>query len=266
MTFRIVPRTEIGLPETVTNANGTPRPPLFNERWVTFHYTGVSSRGYATADVAAEVLRIQQVFSATKPFEYNYVIGQTDDESIYEFAGTFQAAHSAGENADSFGILFLNAVGEPLTATQIAKAQWLRDVLIFVGSLQVNPDQRPHRWMPDAATACPGDIIMESLPELVKPYVAPEVVLPYAPEQGMWALYPHLAKRDLRQGDTGPDVLYLNDALRLKAGQNVCGQGYNAATTRAVRNLQGYFGLKVDGWVGPQTWAIIDTLVKAGVC
>lgn len=263
MTYRIVPRTEIGLPDFVASSNGTPRPPLANERWVTFHYTGVSSRGYTTADVATEVLRIQEVFSSTKPFEYNYVIGQTEDSAIYEFAGKFQAAHSAGENADSFGILFLNAVGEPLTATQIAKAQWLRDVLIFVGSLQVNPDQRPHRWMPGAATACPGDIIMESLPELVKPYVAPAVVLPYAPEQGMWALFPHLPKREVVQGDVGPDVLYLNDALRLKASQNVCGQDFNAATTRAVRNLQGFFGLVVDGKVGPQTWGTIDWLVKS---
>jgi hypothetical protein len=174
MAFRIVPRTEIGLPAVVTGSDGvTRRQALSNERWLTFHYTGVSSRGYKEADVAREVLRIQEVFHKTKPFEYNYVIGQREDALIYEFAGKFAAAHSAGENNDSFGLLFLNAVNEPLTPTQIRKAQWLRDVLIYDGSLSRNVEQLPHREMPGAATACPGEHIMGVLAELRKPYVEP---------------------------------------------------------------------------------------------
>ena len=62
--YRIVPRTEIGLPAVVRSSNGRPRPPLHLEPTITIHYTGVSSRDYAQADVAAEVRRIQEVFSS----------------------------------------------------------------------------------------------------------------------------------------------------------------------------------------------------------
>jgi hypothetical protein len=257
MTYKIVARKEIGLPETVRSSDDTPRPPLSNERWVTYHYTGVSSRSYNTADVAAEVRRIQAEFSSTKPFEYNYVIGQADDDAIYEFAGTFQAAHSGGENADSFGVLFLNAVGEPLTPAQIKKAQWLRDVLIFTGALRAQPEQRPHQLMPGAATACPGDLIVSAMPEIVKPYTEGS---PYIPEADQWATYPSGVKPTVREGDSGSPVLYLNDVLRLKAGQTTCGDTFNSATKRGVRNLQRFFNLIVDGVVGPQTWATVDML------
>jgi hypothetical protein len=264
MTFKIVTRPEIGLPALVTNANGTPRHILHNERWVTYHYTGVSSRGYKTADVAAEVRRIQNVFSSSKPFEYNYVIGQTEDSAVYEFAGLFQAAHSAGENADSFGILFLNAVGEPLTSTQIKKAQWLRDLLIFTGRLRAQPEQRPHRFMPGAATACPGDLILSVMGELVKPYVDPNpVATRYDPERNQWAAWPTATKPFIGFSYSGSASLYLNDALRLKAGQTTCGDNFNTATKRGVLNVQRFFGLTVSGTVGPKTWAVIDMLVSA---
>ena len=168
--YRIVPRTEIGLPAVVRSSNGRPRPPLHLEPTITIHYTGVSSRDYAQADVAAEVRRIQEVFSSTKPFEYNYVIGQTNDDLIYEFAGNYQAAHSAGENSSSFGVLFLNAVREPFNCVQINKYRWLRDVLIWTQNLTPNPDQLPHKKMPGANTACPGTLGMRAMPELVKPF------------------------------------------------------------------------------------------------
>ena len=262
--FKIVTREEIGLPTKVLSSDGWPRPALFNERWVTFHYTGVSSRGYTSAAVAAEVLRIQAVFEDTKPFEYNYVIGQADDDSIYEFAGLFQAAHSGGENSESFGILFLNAINEPLTAKQIAKAQWLRDLLIYTGALRAQPEQRPHRWMPDAETACPGDLIMGSLEELVKPYVDPKpVVPPYDPARGLWAAWPEAVKPAVAFTGAGAAVLYLNDVMRLKAGQGTCGDNFNAATIRGVRNLERFFGLPIDGVVGAEIWSVVDML--AGV-
>lgn len=168
--YEIVPRNQIGLPTIVTNSNGTVRAPLNNEPIITLHYTGVSSRGYAKADVKAEVLRIQKNFSATKPFEYNYVIGQTNDTFIYEFAGKFQAAHSAGNNADSFGILFLNAVNEPLNCVQINKYRWLRDVLKYVGLLQLNAQELPHNNMRGAKTLCPGTLVRRALPDLIKPF------------------------------------------------------------------------------------------------
>lgn len=157
MTYRIMPRTEAGLPAAVTSSSGQSRQPLMNERWMTAHYTG-NNIDYTGKDAAAVTRQIQAVFSSTKPFEYNYVIGQNEDNIIVEYAGKFQAAHSAGENADSFGVLFLLGVGEDPTPTMIDKWRWLRDVLIFDGSLRPDVDQRMHYQMPGAATSCPGNI------------------------------------------------------------------------------------------------------------
>ena len=169
MTYRIVPRTEYGLPATVTNANGTPRLPLKNEPWMTAHYTGnnVDYTGKVTTEV---ILQIQRIFGKTKPFEYNYVIGQEDNDEIYEFAGKFQAAHSAGENLDSFGVLFLLGVGEEPTPRMIDKWRWLRDVLKADGSLSYNVIELPHSMMPGAATACPGEV-HRYMNELKEPWV-----------------------------------------------------------------------------------------------
>lgn len=171
MTYRIVTRTEVGLPAVVKGSSGALRPPMFNERYITAHYTGnnVDYTDKATADV---VRQIQRVFYASKPFEYNYVIGQADDDEIVEFAGKFQAAHSAGENADAVGVLFLLGVGEPLTDRMVDKWRWLRDVLIFDGVLKPGVDQRMHFQMPDAATQCPGPV-RDRWAEMLLPWSAP---------------------------------------------------------------------------------------------
>lgn len=159
--MRIVPRTEYGLPADVTSSDGSYRPYLSNPVGVVWHYTGVNV-AYRDRDVAASIRRIQAVFASTKPFEYNYVIGQADDGLVYEFAGEFRAAHSAGENDTHYGVLFLNGVGEPLTDAQIVKARWLLERL----RLPTSPDVSPHREMPGAATACPGDLIVSRLGEI----------------------------------------------------------------------------------------------------
>ena len=171
MTYRIVSRVEAGLPAEVRSSSGTLRPPLVNEPMMTAHYTG-NNIDYTDKDAAEVTRQIQRVFSTTKPFEYNYVIGQADDDAIIEFAGTFQAAHSGGENSISFGVLFLLGVGEQVTDLMIDKWRWLRDVLIYTGALRPDPDQRPHCFMPNAATSCPGLSIKARWPEFLTPWQA----------------------------------------------------------------------------------------------
>lgn len=156
--FRIVSRLEMGLPELVTRANGTPRPPLHGAYWLTNHYTG-NNVLYATRDWKEVVRQIQRIFTPTKPFQYNYAIGQADDNEIGEFAGKFVAVHSAGENHGAFGVIFINGIGEPLTPLQIRKYQWLRDVLTYDGSLSTAIVELPHHAMPGAKTACSGTSI-----------------------------------------------------------------------------------------------------------
>lgn len=172
MDFRILPRTDYGLPAEVRSSSGALRPPLHNERWMTAHYTGnsIMYRDKVTTEV---VKQIQRVYHNSKPFEYNYVIGQENNDEIVEFAGKFQAAHSAGENSEAFGVLFLLGVGEDPTPLMIEKWRWLRDVLIADGSLRPDVDQRMHKDMPGAATACPGNVA-DFWPEFLKPSSAVE--------------------------------------------------------------------------------------------
>ena len=141
---------------------------------MTAHHTG-NNIDYTGKDAAEIARQIQRVFSASKPFEYNYVIGQEDDDRIIEFAGKFQAAHSGGENGDSFGVLFLLGVGEEITDLMIDKWRWLRDVLIADGSLSPNVEQLQHRQMPRAATACPGASIIRRWPEFLPPCSQPVI-------------------------------------------------------------------------------------------
>lgn len=180
MTYRIVPRTEIGLDPVVRNSDGSVRPPLWDEPMLTAHYTG-NNIDYTGKDAGEVVRQIQQVFSTTKPNEYNYCIGQNEDDKIIEYAGKFQAAHSAGENSIAFGVLFLLGVGEDPTPTMINKYRWLRDVLIYSGHLRVNVDQRMHFQMPGAATACPGNI-KGFWPEFLKPFAPATPPAPLAPQ------------------------------------------------------------------------------------
>jgi hypothetical protein len=170
--YRMVTRAEIGLPVTVTNSNGSLRPPLRDATWLTAHYTG-NNISYVGKDVATSIRLIQQVFAKTKPFEYNYVIGLPEDDLVYEYAGTFQAAHSAGENSSAVGVLFLVGVNDQVTPTMINKWRWLRDRLASQGVTVRVVDQRMHFQMPGAATACPGNSIKFLWPQFLLPYVPP---------------------------------------------------------------------------------------------
>lgn len=148
---------------------------------MTSHYTGTNVD--YTDRVTTEVIhQIQRIFSDTKPFEYNYVIGQEANDEIYEFAGKFRAAHSAGENDTAFGVLFLLGVDEQPTELMIKKWQWLRDVLIADGSLRPDVDQRPHYAMPGAATTCHGPHLDAVWSQMLEPYEEKKVNNPEFPK------------------------------------------------------------------------------------
>jgi hypothetical protein len=172
--MRLVTRTEIGLDPVVRNSNGTKRLELIRVRYVTGHWPGTNVR-YASTDVSAFIRELDEVmWRMGKPNEYNHVIGQQDDGLVHEYAGGFVGAHSAGENPDSDGVLFLNGISEPITDAQIVKYQWLRDrVLVPYGIVRPGPDERPHGAMPGANTQCPGPTIIGAYPRLRLPYIDP---------------------------------------------------------------------------------------------
>ncbi len=151
MTNTIIPRTQLGLPARVTNINRiTPRPLLQrNLGLVLVHYTGVN-RSYATADLAKTIQSIHR----WKANEYNYVIHM--DGRVAEFAGAYRAAHCAGRNDSSYGILFLNGNSDPCTDAQVASYRWLIGCLKWTQAISNQAWQVQHGQV--AATACPGRI------------------------------------------------------------------------------------------------------------
>jgi len=69
------------------------------------------------------------------------------------------------------------------------------------------------------------------------------------------------ATKVLRFGDSGPDVVALQLALK-KIGYQLTGTGYfGSQTDTAVETFQRKVGLPVDGDVGPRTAALIDAAV-----
>jgi hypothetical protein len=81
------------------------------------------------------------------------------------------------------------------------------------------------------------------------------------PRNGKFALWPLAVKPRLGPLAQGDAVLYLQAVIFHKAGGNIAMDGqYGNQTMSRVMDLQNFFGLTVDGWVGPQTWKVVDAL------
>jgi hypothetical protein len=182
MTFKMVGRAEIGLDPVVRDSKGNPRPSLGFEPWATVHQTGVNVI-YKTRDTAQSIRDIEKWAAGQgKPNEYNYVIDQKNDDLIYEYAGAYMAAHSAGENGESIGVLFLNGNSEPITDLQIRKFRFLIHALQVFAVLSGGVTILQHYQMPGANTSCAKNVIGNRLPELRVPWeVAPAPAPPPPP-------------------------------------------------------------------------------------
>jgi hypothetical protein len=150
---------------------------------MTAHYPGwTTSSGWGelivTDSQKAKYMHDMQRYAeaAGKSYEYNYVIFM--DGCVQEYAGIYLAAHSAGENAISIGVQFVNNVEELGTDAQVYAFQWLRDVWLKKQNMVIPQLYivTPHRNMPGAATACPGDnSIMPRIQDLSRPFEAKDV-------------------------------------------------------------------------------------------
>jgi hypothetical protein len=171
-------RTYAGLPIPHSNDGTSPRPLLAPYRTqLTAHYPG-SPLGRSYAEMAGDVKKKTYVHAVQrsalangKSFEYNYFVFM--DGEVWEYAGDFLAAHSAGENADAYGVQFVNGQDDLCTDAQVTAYQWLRDIhLKSRQRVTMTAATIPHREMPGAATACPGPrAVMPRLADLRKPYL-----------------------------------------------------------------------------------------------
>jgi hypothetical protein len=190
MTVLFVPRSAWFAGTPTSNA-GTPRPRLkVPVPTITRHYTGSPPIARAATWTAEQFMPdFQRIALASgKSYEYNYVIPPRTDSSsqVWEYAGTFQAAHSQGENDVAIGVLFAIGVAnhpsyanydktkptvwEPLTDSMVEAYRWLRDRLLFdAGYALPSVAQIEHRAMPGALTACPGNSVIGRAADLLAP-------------------------------------------------------------------------------------------------
>lgn len=147
---------------------------------------------------------------------------------------------------------------DPSNATPIATSPlfgWFRDNAIAYGfSFETQSEPWHIRYVA-------GD----TLPDAVKKYEASLPKPPFDPANGKWGTYPTRTKRAAKLGDTGHRISYLEGVLKLKAGQDIktVDTRFGDKTELAVRNVQKFFNLPVDGWVGDKTWAIIDWMAQS---
>jgi hypothetical protein len=167
-TFHVRERIPLGEP---TNTSGSRRPLLrLLLPWHSVHYNGIEPRQMAYSggdgvfdtieDAFAHVRRLEEIARASgKPYEYNTLIPVMADPQaahVIAYADEYQAAHSAGENADAHGTQFMAGIGQRLSPGAIHAMRWWHAVLLATGRLAPGVGLTRHRDMPDAATACPG--------------------------------------------------------------------------------------------------------------
>lgn len=97
---------------------------------------------------------------------------------------------------------------------------------------------------------------------IVAPAPPPAPWPPFDPVQGKWGLYPVAVKPIIKEGAQGTNkdlVRYLQGVILVKAGGAIVVDGiFGPQTTKRVKDFQKFFGLHIDGIVGPKTWAAID--------
>lgn len=171
--FNLIPRDAVWPHEVPTNSNGTLRAPVERPaKYNTAHHTGAGEWA-DFYDTVPEVRYIQMYAQhAKKPWEYNWIIDT--EGNVVEYAGFYQAAHSGGENHNSYGILLLlnSQIERPTQAQILAFRQlvwWLKEL----GYTNYMTLILPHQRMPGAKTACPGLYVMASWSEFIVPWSPP---------------------------------------------------------------------------------------------
>lgn len=144
---------------------GTPTPPssrpkLRQVRVLLAHEVGVATneeRGRYRSSDPKRVLddaRAAAAYgvAAGKPWEYSWMLGR--DGAVFTQAGEYRAAHCLNFNAESAGVIFLNALGLAPTEAQIEAWWFLRGHAVDLGVLAADHEVWPHyRYR---ATSCPG--------------------------------------------------------------------------------------------------------------
>ena len=247
--LNLVTRAEWGARQrSYINFIQLPTPRLF------IHHTGDDRQG-------SSIRAHQNYHMDTKGWsDLAYSLMVDDKGVVYEGRGIgVQGGHTAGYNRTSHAIcLFGNFQNHPATAaalqTVVKLAKLGRDKKWWVPTLHGHRDV--------ASTSCPGNYVYNQLPNLRKLVaaapVAPKPPVPVTPTPVPTGGTVSVNVPVLRRGSRGGAVKSLQALLNAKAGQRLVADGdFGPATEAAVKNVQRFFRLTVDGIVGARTWGTL---------
>lgn len=225
-----------------------PAPYLF------LHHAGVEG-----SQDAAEVRAHQRYHMDTKGWldiAYSFLIA--NDGTIYEGRGWgVVGGHTENYNSKSHAFCLLGNFQKraPTPAQEnsfVALAQeglrngWIGKPLRLLG----------HRDVATTGTLCPGIYAYDRIPNLAHRVLHDSAAPAPAPAPSSGVC--EVKVRVLKRGHKGGDVKSLQALLNAKASQRLVVDGdFGPATEGAVKKVQKYLGLAVDGVVGTNTWGVL---------
>lgn len=263
VTFTIVPRSSIGVPDPAAAGRAKLARPLSH---VLVHYTGGAGYNDPTQDVAYAKRVAAFGIANNKKWEYNYLIGLGG--TVFEQGGDYMGAHCANFNSKSIGVLVMIGIGVQPTTPQIDAFRQLRKWLTDTGRIAATADVVPHyRYR---STACPGLTLADPpgaswssptgegrlgdvIDPLLKPWsvtvAAPTVVVPLP---------------TVKLGSTGSNVRQLQQVMAFWGWYAAAVDGLaGAKTVESIKRLQVAVKVSADGVYGPVTAAAYKVWVSA---
>lgn len=231
MTFTIVPRATIGVPDPAVVGRSRLARPLPR---VLVHYTGASGYSDPAQDLAYAKKVAAYGVSAGKSWEYNYLIGLGG--TVFEQAGDYLGAHCANFNSKSIGVLMMLGVNVPPTTAMVNSFRQLHGWLVDTGRVTTNLEIAPHyRYR---TTACPGLTLAE----------APGASWASPTGEGrLGNVIPQLEA--VWDGQAAPTVSVMVPAPTVRLGST----GQNVKDLQNVMKFWGWYTSAVDGIAGSIT-------------
>lgn len=237
--------------------------------WV-IHYPGGGSWFPRNDDEVAAYLRsLQKDYLDNRGYSLGYNWGVAQHGTGWEIRGDeYRAASNPGRkvegnfNAVSQSIFVMVPGAAPASSHAVRKINEI---------IATQPTWGVKVHVDVDFTACAGAGIIDQVRRgvighqsgVIRPPTTTPPIEGYDPTDE-WGLFPLDARKPtVREGDRNEHVTYLNDVLFFYAGGHTLRTDwFDDDTTRAVKLLQGMFGLTVDGIVGPaETWPVIDYIV-----
>lgn len=161
-----------------------------------------------------------------------------------------EGSHCPDHNRTAYGVLLLVGGDEALPPAMLARAAAL---VVALRARSGRLELLGHR--DGTATECPGAKVYAWVKAGAKsPTPPPPAPRPPAPP------VPTYPGRQLRRGDTGAQVRTVQTRLRARGWSIAVDGSFGPAMERTVRQFQTNKKLRVDGIVGPATWAALWAL------